>query len=126
MSCHPAGLRRTLRFPQFQGGERELAVKVVDSTQVFDPTERWSFRDASELYDVPAWGKGYFSVGENGHLWVHPSKDPQRAIDIKELVEKLVLRGINPPILIRFGEILQHRLEEIYTAFQNAITEHGY
>jgi arginine decarboxylase len=103
-----------------------LAVKVVDSTQVLDPTERWTFNDASELYDVPAWGKGYFSVGENGHLWVHPTKEALRRVDLKELVDKLVLRGINPPILIRFGEILKHRLSEINGAFQAAIAEHGY
>ena len=103
-----------------------MAVKTLDGAQVFEPAERWTVTDASELYDVPAWGKGYFSTGENGHLWVHPDKDPQRAIDLKELVDKLVLRGINPPILIRFGEILKHRLGEIHGAFTAAIQEHGY
>lgn len=103
-----------------------MGIKTVDITQVLDPTERWTVSDASELYDVPAWGKGYFSVGKNGHLWVHPSKEPDRRIDLKELVDKLVLRGINPPILIRFGEILKHRLGEIHGAFQAAISEHGY
>jgi arginine decarboxylase len=103
-----------------------LALKVVDSAQVLDPTERWTFSDANDLYDVPAWGKGYFSVGENGHLWVHPSKEVNRRVDLKELVDKLVLRGINTPILIRFGEILKHRLGEINSAFQAAISEHGY
>jgi arginine decarboxylase len=103
-----------------------LAVKVLDGVQVYEPTERWTSTDASELYDVPAWSKGYFSVGENGNLWVHPSKESGRRIDLKELVEKLVLRGIDPPILIRFGEILQHRMGEIHGAFNNAIAEHGY
>jgi arginine decarboxylase len=101
-------------------------VKVLDGAQVYEPTERWTVSDAAELYDVNAWGKGYFSVGANGHLWVHPSKDPARGIDLKELVDKLVLRGIHPPILLRFGEILKHRLGEIHGAFQNAIQEHGY
>jgi arginine decarboxylase len=101
-------------------------VKVLDGAQVYEPTERWTVSDAAELYDVNAWGKGYFSVGANGHLWVHPSKDPARGIDLKELVDKLVLRGIHPPILLRFGEILKHRLGEIHSAFQNAIQEHGY
>src|SRR3954468_16018440 len=111
--------------PRFPGGDHELAVKTLDGVQVYEPTERWTTTDASELYDVPAWGKGYFSVGSNGHLWVQPSKEPNRAIDLKELVEKLVLRGINPPILIRFGEILKHRLGEIHEAFNNAIQDHG-
>ena len=103
-----------------------MAVKVLDGVQVYEPTERWTVSDASELYDVSAWGKGYFSVGQNGNLWVHPSKDQSRGIDLKELVDKLILRGIHPPILIRFGEILKHRLGEIHDVFQNAIHEHGY
>jgi arginine decarboxylase len=99
---------------------------LSEGTQVFEPTERWTTTDASELYDVASWGKGYFSVGENGHLFVHPTKERHRRIDLKELVDKLVLRGIAPPILLRFGEILKHRLGEIHGAFQNAIAEHGY
>ncbi len=92
----------------------------------WEPTERWSITDASELYDVASWGKGYFSVGSNGHLWVHPNKEPTRGIDLRELVEKLELRGISLPILIRFAEILKHRLAELHQAFDNSIAEHGY
>jgi len=100
-------------------------LKLTD-TAVFEPTERWTVTDASELYDVASWGKGYFSVGANGHLWVHPGKDPARGIDLRELIEKLELRGISLPILIRFAEILKHRLGEMYQAFQSAIAEHNY
>ena len=93
---------------------------------VMEPTERWSTQLASDLYDVASWGKGYFSVGENGHVRVHPEKDPARSIDLKELVDTLVLRGINLPILIRFADILKHRLGEIHSAFDTAIAEHKY
>ncbi|MBL8173268.1 MAG: biosynthetic arginine decarboxylase [Bryobacterales bacterium] len=93
---------------------------------VWEPTDRWTTQDASDLYDVASWGKGYFSVGENGHLWVHPTKEPTRKADLKEMVDQLKMRGIHLPILIRFGEILQHRLGEIHEAFQHAISEHGY
>jgi arginine decarboxylase len=92
----------------------------------WEPTERWSITDAGELYDVASWGKGYFSIGSNGHLWVHPNKEPARGIDLRELVEKLELRGISLPILIRFAEILKHRLAELHQAFDNSIAEHGY
>ena len=92
----------------------------------WEPAERWSISDAGELYDVASWGKGYFSVGSNGHLWVHPNKEPTRGIDLRELVEKLELRGISLPILIRFAEILKHRLAELHQAFDNSIAEHGY
>src|SRR6202162_3542570 len=93
---------------------------------VREPADRWTTAEAAELYDVASWGKGYFSVGKNGNLLVHPEKDTSRAIDLKELVDNLQLRGISLPILIRFGEILKNRLGEIHQAFQNAIAEHGY
>src|ERR1700688_1684159 len=90
---------------------------------VREPADRWTTADAAELYDVASCGKGYFSVGKNGNLQVHPEKDTSRAIDLKELVDNLQLRGISLPILIRFGEILKHRLGERHQAFQNAIAE---
>ena len=103
-----------------------MSQKVSESTLVREPTDRWTTTDSSELYDVASWGKGYFSVGQNGHLYVHPDKDPARSVDLKELVDTLVLRGISLPILIRFAEILRHRLSEVHDAFQAAIAEHGY
>ena len=87
---------------------------------------RWTAMDAAELYDIGRWGKGYFSVAESGHVLVHPTKDPNRFIDLKQLVDGLQLRGIDLPILIRFAGILKHRLSEIHGAFQAAITEHKY
>jgi arginine decarboxylase len=101
-------------------------VKSPETPPLREPADRWSIAEAGELYDVSRWGKGYFSVGNNGHLWVHPSKEPARGIDLKELVDNLQLRGISLPLLIRFGEILQHRLGEMHQAFQTSITEQGY
>lgn len=102
-----------------------MSVKTAD-VKAWEPTERWSISDATEMYDVERWGKGYFSVGSNGHVWVHPSKDRARSIDLKQLVDTLVLRGISLPLLIRFGQILQHRLGELHQAFNNAIRDHNY
>ena len=99
---------------------------MSDSPQRLDPADRWTTTDASEMYDVAAWGKGYFSVSAEGNVCVHPGKDPARRVDLKKLVDTLVLRGINPPILIRFGEILQNRLAEMHGAFRTAISEHNY
>src|ERR671912_513434 len=86
----------------------------------------WSATEAAELYDVPRWGQGYFSVNELGHLQVHPTKDPHRGVDLKRLVDRLQLRGLAVPILIRFTDILKHRLGEIHGAFQSAITQNQY
>ncbi len=88
--------------------------------------DRWSVSEAAELYEVPRWGNGYFAVGENGHLWVHPSKEADKRVDLKDLVDRLRIRGVDLPILIRFNDILRVRLREIRDAFQNAITEYQY
>ena len=88
--------------------------------------ERWSTADAADLYEVARWGNGYFSVGGNGHLLVHPSKDPTRSIDLEQLIDRLQVRGVDLPILLRFGEILQHRLREINDAFAAAMKESEY
>ncbi|MBM3811591.1 MAG: biosynthetic arginine decarboxylase [Acidimicrobiia bacterium] len=100
--------------------------KLSEPAATWQPAERWTISEASELYDIERWGKGYFSIGANGNVWVHPSKDPSRSIDVKDLLDTLILRGISPPILIRFGEILQHRLGEMQQAFMNAIREHNF
>src|SRR5689334_12365615 len=86
----------------------------------------WTVHDSSELYEVSRWGNGYFSVSSTGHLQVHPTKDPQTSIDLKELVDRLQLRGISLPVLIRFTDILKHRLGEIYSAFQAATAQNQY
>src|SRR6478735_10976944 len=96
-------------------------ISAVTTTPVREPADRWTTTDAAELYDVASWGKGYFSVGDNGNLFVHPSKDPQRRIDLKELVDSLEGRGIALPILVRFGGILKHRLGEIHQAFDSSM-----
>jgi len=96
------------------------------ATHPIPGTATWTATDASEHYEVPAWGKGYFSVGEDGHLRVHPTKDAARWIDLKQLVDRLQMRGIGLPILIRFSDILRHRLGDIHEAFQSAIAQHNY
>jgi arginine decarboxylase len=89
-------------------------------------TRRWTVADAAELYEVANWGKGYFSINRSGNLTVHPTKDPNRSIDLKNLLDRLQIRGIQAPVLIRFGDILQNRLQEIHDAFAQAIKDHDY
>ena len=90
------------------------------------PAKNWSAVDASEFYDVPRWGKGYFSVGANGHVLVHPDRNPAHFIDLKELIDRLQLRGLDLPILVRFNGILKDRLRDIHDAFAHSIKEHDY
>src|SRR3954462_2156665 len=91
-----------------------------------DVGEGWTAADATELYEIARWGQGYFAIGDNGQVKIHPTKDANRSIDLKQLVDDLQLRGIHLPTLIRFRDILQHRLRDISEAFQRAIAQHDY
>src|SRR3954466_15926187 len=91
-----------------------------------DLTESWKIQDAIETYGVRNWGKGYFGVNKAGHVVVHPDKDPTKGIDLKDLIDQLQTRGIQLPILIRFTDILRHRVGEIHDAFCAAIQESDY
>jgi arginine decarboxylase len=88
--------------------------------------EKWKIQDALETYGVQNWGKGYFGINSAGHVTVHPYKRSEQAIDLKELVDQLQTRGIQLPILLRFTDILRHRVGEIHDAFKAAIIEYGY
>ncbi|HUR20699.1 MAG TPA: biosynthetic arginine decarboxylase, partial [Vicinamibacterales bacterium] len=88
--------------------------------------EIFTVNDATELYELDRWGKGYFSISKDGHVLAHPTKDPARSIDLKQLTDHLQLRGIALPVLLRFPDILRHRLGDIAGAFKTAISQHSY
>jgi len=94
--------------------------------RMIDPLARWSTQESRELYEVESWGKQYFSISPAGTVRVHPTKDPQQFLDLKQLIDTLDRRGIEPPVLVRFAGILQHRLGEINQAFQRAMQESNY
>jgi len=85
--------------------------------------EKWKIQDALETYNVKHWGKGYFGINKLGHVTVMPNKKADESIDLKELVDQLRQRGIEPPILLRFTDILWHRVGEIREAFAQAMKE---
>src|SRR3954471_448152 len=88
--------------------------------------DKWKIADAMETYRVKQWGKGYFGVNKAGHVTVQPTKRADQSIDLKELIDQLQARGIQLPILLRFTDILRHRVGEIHSAFQKAIDEYDY
>ncbi|MFO0879453.1 MAG: biosynthetic arginine decarboxylase [Gemmataceae bacterium] len=88
--------------------------------------DKWKIQDSIETYGVRNWGKGYFSINKAGHLQVHPTKRTDRFVDLKQLIDQLQARGIQLPILLRFTDILRHRVGELAEAFQTAISEYGY
>ncbi len=75
---------------------------------------------------MSAWGQGYFSVNSLGHVVAQPDKNPARQIDLFEVVEGLADRGLHTPILIRFSDVLAHRLREMRAAFDRALTDAEY
>ena len=88
--------------------------------------ERWSVARSDELYRISAWGQPYFRINDAGHVEVRPDPGQERGIDLAGLVEELRMRGLDLPLLIRFPNILQHRIQLINECFQQAIEEYGY
>jgi arginine decarboxylase len=86
----------------------------------------WTIRDSLELYNVPAWGAGFFSVNEAGHVAVRPRGKAGEEIDLLALVQDLQQRGLRTPLLIRFSDILASRVRGLSRAFERSIKEYGY
>jgi len=91
-----------------------------------NPAQPWQVLDSEELYHVNAWGKGYFSINAAGHVVVRPDTQPDREIDLYEVVEGLKARDLTTPVVVRFSDILAHRLKNIHLAFAQAIAENDY
>ena len=86
----------------------------------------WTVEDSSRTYRVDQWGMGYFSLTPDGHVAVHPTQDPKLHVDLKKLVDELRERDIQLPMLIRFTDILKHRVTQIHSAFDRAVRENDY
>ena len=94
--------------------------------EIAPPAKPWSAADSERLYSVRSWGQGYFSINGEGHVAVHPTRDPGLSVDLKKLVDELRERDIQLPMLIRFTDILKHRVSQLHAAFSNAIKEFDY
>jgi len=86
----------------------------------------WTAEDGARLYGLDRWGDPYFSVGSQGHVLVHPQGTADRSLDLVALVQELQGRDLSLPLLIRFDDVLEDRLERLHQAFQQAITTYGY
>lgn len=86
----------------------------------------WKTAHANEVYHIRGWGDPYFSINKDGHVAVHPQGRPTKAVSLKTLVDQIVERGISAPFLLRFNDILIHRLTEINAAFSSAIRHFSY
>jgi arginine decarboxylase len=86
----------------------------------------WTVSDSLELYNLPAWGAGLFTINERGHVEVRPRGADGGGIDLRELVRDLEQRGLRAPLLIRFSDILAARVQGLARAFRHAMTEYDY
>ena len=86
---------------------------------------KWRIEDSEELYNITGWGTSYFGINEKGHVVVTPRKDGVE-VDLKELVDELQLRDVTAPMLVRFPDILDNRIEKVSCCFQKAAEEYGY
>src|ERR1041385_7783270 len=86
----------------------------------------WDVEAAISTYNVDGWGTGYFSINASGNAEVRPLQEKGGAIDILEVVNEARERGLGFPLVIRFQDLLRHRVESVNRAFLSAMTEFGY
>lgn len=86
---------------------------------------KWRIEDSAELYNINGWGINFFSINEKGHVTVTPKKDGIQ-VDLHELVEELQLRDVSAPMLLRFPDILDNRIEKMASCFKVAAEEYDY
>jgi arginine decarboxylase len=86
----------------------------------------WTIDDSRELYNIEGWGIGYFDINEKGHVTVHPTKEPERGLDLFEIAMDLDAQGVGLPLLLRFSDILRTRIETLSERFHAAIEDFGF
>ena len=87
---------------------------------------RWTNAESEEMYQIRAWGGGWFGANDKGHLAISPPGTATAGIDLKVLVDDLQRRGISLPILLRFTDLIQARIETLVQAFAAAKKEYEY
>jgi arginine decarboxylase len=91
-----------------------------------DANERWDLQAARNLYNIQRWGAKYFDINDAGHVVARPLEEAGASVDLTDVIEEAKARGLKFPLLIRFQDILRHRVEAINLAFRSSITEYNY
>ncbi|MCC3406468.1 MAG: biosynthetic arginine decarboxylase [Microcoleus sp. PH2017_10_PVI_O_A] len=97
---------------------------LVAASQV--PQKSWTIEDSEKLYRIQGWGEPYFSINAAGHVTVSPKGDRGGSLDLYELVESLKQRNLALPLLIRFSDILEDRIDRLNSCFARAIARYNY
>jgi pimeloyl-ACP methyl ester carboxylesterase len=88
---------------------------------VAETPEPWSIDSALRTYGIARWGSGYFGVNPTGNITVRPQNTGGAEIDLLKVATRARERGLNYPLLIRFHDLLRHRVRAINEAFADAI-----
>ncbi|HAV61990.1 MAG TPA: arginine decarboxylase [Verrucomicrobiales bacterium] len=86
----------------------------------------WTIQDARNLYNIHRWGAKYFDINDAGHVVVTPQHEAGAAVDLTDVIEEARGRGLRFPLLVRFQDILRHRVEALNNAFRTSIKEFEY
>lgn len=86
---------------------------------------KWKIDDSAELYNINGWGLSYFSINDKGHVQVTP-RAGYASVDLKEVMDELQVRDVTAPVLLRFPDILDNRIEKISNCFKQAAIEYDY
>lgn len=87
--------------------------------------KKWTIEDSKELYNINGWGTSYFGINEKGDVYVTPCKD-NTEIDLRDVMDELALRDVTPPVLLRFPDILDNRIEKTASCFIKAKEEYEF
>lgn len=96
------------------------------SPRQFQQHQPWTIEDATSLYMIDRWGAGYFGINANGDLAVAPLQDSGTTVPIIDVLREAQALNLKAPLLVRFQDLLRHRVENLNNAFNRAITEHNY
>ncbi|MEI8600106.1 biosynthetic arginine decarboxylase [Shewanella sp. PP-Sp27a-2] len=87
----------------------------------------WSIDDARAGYNVTHWSQGFYGISDHGEVTVSPDpKNPDYKIGLNELAKDMVKAGVALPVLVRFPQILHHRVNSLCQAFDQAIQKYEY
>jgi arginine decarboxylase len=89
-------------------------------------SEPWDVARALQTYNIARWGSGYFGVNDAGNMTVRPVQDQGPALDMMSVMEEARDRGLTFPLLLRFQDLLRHRVQVLNEEFRAAIAEAGY
>ena len=87
--------------------------------------KKWTIEDSEELYNIKGWGTSYFGINKHGEVYVTPCKDDAQ-VSLREVMDELALRDITPPVLLRFPDILDNRIEKTSSCFKKAAEEYDF